>query len=205
MNLEPEARGGFARGLAGEIDRAFGPRAGRERAGRDEGDAVVVDRGPRVGDVDGARAHRFYLAPEKHHPGLEAVFEVVVERRASIFGEHLFVVFLLGRLLSHDFACRTYHSGRRTPIPTVVLLDTRALPTNLSAPQFDARWSSLVARRAHNPKVGGSNPPRATLLEAAFVKKAASSRLGSASVDPALRPAGAAGGVGWSRLDSVQD
>ena len=25
-----------------------------------------------------------------------------------------------------------------------------------------ARWSSLVARRAHNPKVGGSNPPRAT-------------------------------------------
>ena len=26
----------------------------------------------------------------------------------------------------------------------------------------DARWSSLVARRAHNPKVGGSNPPRAT-------------------------------------------
>src|SRR4051812_27245509 len=26
----------------------------------------------------------------------------------------------------------------------------------------DARWSSLVARRAHNPKGGGSNPPRAT-------------------------------------------
>ena len=25
-----------------------------------------------------------------------------------------------------------------------------------------ARWSSLVARWAHNPKVGGSNPPRAT-------------------------------------------
>jgi hypothetical protein len=26
----------------------------------------------------------------------------------------------------------------------------------------DAGWSSLVARRAHNPKVGGSNPPPAT-------------------------------------------
>ena len=29
-------------------------------------------------------------------------------------------------------------------------------------PQFDAGWSSPVARRAHNPKVGGSNPPPAT-------------------------------------------
>ena len=28
---------------------------------------------------------------------------------------------------------------------------------------FAAGWSSLVARRAHNPKVGGSNPPPATM------------------------------------------
>ncbi len=28
----------------------------------------------------------------------------------------------------------------------------------------DAGWSSLVARRAHNPKVGGSNPPPATKI-----------------------------------------
>ena len=28
--------------------------------------------------------------------------------------------------------------------------------------QFDAGWSSLVARRAHNPKVVGSNPAPAT-------------------------------------------
>ena len=28
-----------------------------------------------------------------------------------------------------------------------------------------AGWSSLVARRAHNPKVAGSNPAPATLLE----------------------------------------
>ncbi len=27
---------------------------------------------------------------------------------------------------------------------------------------INAEWSSLVARRAHNPKVGGSNPPSAT-------------------------------------------
>jgi hypothetical protein len=27
---------------------------------------------------------------------------------------------------------------------------------------FIARWSSLAAQRAHNPEVGGSNPPRAT-------------------------------------------
>ena len=26
-----------------------------------------------------------------------------------------------------------------------------------------AGWSSLVARRAHNPEVGGSNPPPATI------------------------------------------
>ncbi len=29
--------------------------------------------------------------------------------------------------------------------------------------QFDAGWSSLVARRAHNPKVVGSNPAPATI------------------------------------------
>ncbi len=29
-------------------------------------------------------------------------------------------------------------------------------------PVIAARWSSLVARRAHNPKVVGSNPTRAT-------------------------------------------
>ena len=28
---------------------------------------------------------------------------------------------------------------------------------------YNAGWSSLVARRAHNPKVGGSNPPPATI------------------------------------------
>ena len=30
--------------------------------------------------------------------------------------------------------------------------------------QVDARWSSLAARRAHNPKVVGSNPALATVF-----------------------------------------
>jgi hypothetical protein len=34
--------------------------------------------------------------------------------------------------------------------------------TGLECGPNDAGWSSLVARRAHNPKVGGSNPPPAT-------------------------------------------
>jgi hypothetical protein len=37
-------------------------------------------------------------------------------------------------------------------------------------PISDARWSSLVARRAHNPKVVGSNPALATNFEM-FKKK----------------------------------
>ena len=35
----------------------------------------------------------------------------------------------------------------------------------LYAPFRDAGWSSLVARRAHNPKVVGSNPAPATILK----------------------------------------
>ena len=49
-------------------------------------------------------------------------------------------------------------SNPRADAPT--RLDSRCSPTTLSLP--DARWSSLVARRAHNPKVVGSNPTRAT-------------------------------------------
>ena len=33
-----------------------------------------------------------------------------------------------------------------------------------SSLQIDAGWSSLAARRAHNPKVAGSNPAPATNL-----------------------------------------
>ena len=40
-----------------------------------------------------------------------------------------------------------------------------------SARPLDAGWSSLVARRAHNPKVAGSNPAPATLKPAAFGRR----------------------------------
>ena len=35
----------------------------------------------------------------------------------------------------------------------------------ISLQSIDAGWSSLVARRAHNPKVVGSNPAPATKKE----------------------------------------
>ena len=37
--------------------------------------------------------------------------------------------------------------------------------------QFDAGWSSLVARRAHNPKVAGSNPAPATKIKSRAYEK----------------------------------
>ena len=40
------------------------------------------------------------------------------------------------------------------------------VPRGRSLQVFDAGWSSLVARRAHNPKVVGSNPAPATNLTA---------------------------------------
>jgi hypothetical protein len=42
----------------------------------------------------------------------------------------------------------------------------------------DAEWSSPVARRAHNPKVGGSNPPSATINMYANVDCETSVRIG---------------------------
>jgi hypothetical protein len=36
------------------------------------------------------------------------------------------------------------------------------LQARIKTGQSDAGWSSLVARRAHNPKVVGSNPAPAT-------------------------------------------
>src|SRR3990167_4403141 len=45
------------------------------------------------------------------------------------------------------------------------------MPTRLKNKVYyktTARWSSLVARWAHNPKVGGSNPSRATNKDGVF-------------------------------------
>src|ERR687897_2202496 len=48
-------------------------------------------------------------------------------------------------------------------LPRRALLETR--PSRYTR-NTDAGWSSLVARRAHNPKVAGSNPAPATTKEA---------------------------------------
>ena len=42
------------------------------------------------------------------------------------------------------------------------MLNVREISIMLA--DFDAGWSSLVARRAHNPKVVGSNPAPATII-----------------------------------------
>ena len=46
--------------------------------------------------------------------------------------------------------------------PEIALQVERGIPI-IRVP-IDAGWSSLVARRAHNPKVVGSNPAPATIL-----------------------------------------
>ncbi len=48
---------------------------------------------------------------------------------------------------------KCYHMHLDFLLTNILLIDT-----NISF----AGWSSQVARRAHNPKVGGSNPPPAT-------------------------------------------
>ena len=48
----------------------------------------------------------------------------------------------------------------------------KRVPTGVVTTGFDAGWSSLVARRAHNPKVVGSNPAPATKSMAAIAQAA---------------------------------
>ena len=74
-------------------------------------------------------------------------------------------------------------SMRRSVLPKC-RPDQHARPAPFDDPSRDcydpsAGWSSLVARWAHNPKVGGSNPPPATneLIENKQVKKGAGDRL----------------------------
>ena len=52
----------------------------------------------------------------------------------------------------------------RDKVKTPVLLLCRFLQ-NLIIRRVDAGWSSLAARRAHNPKVVGSNPTPATKID----------------------------------------
>ena len=43
-------------------------------------------------------------------------------------------------------------------------------PIQIAISGADAGWSSLVARRAHNPKVDGSNPSPATIIKSKAYK-----------------------------------
>ena len=47
--------------------------------------------------------------------------------------------------------------------PSAYEPDQQAGSEDQNDEKFDAGWSSLVARRAHNPKVVGSNPAPATI------------------------------------------
>ena len=46
-----------------------------------------------------------------------------------------------------------------------------------SSVQIDAGWSSLAARRAHNPKVAGSNPAPATNFQSNVIFRPQNSTL----------------------------
>src|SRR5205814_8319200 len=113
-------------------------------------DAVPIVRRPSIGDVDRSRPHRLHLAPHEHHSSLEPVLEVVVEARPPVLDEDLLLI-LLFRLLRHDSARPDLPHPQPSREPRATMLDTRRPGTRLSPPEFVARWSSLVARRAHNP------------------------------------------------------
>ena len=58
-----------------------------------------------------------------------------------------------------DFVARAQDVGFRQAV-------RESATTRSATTAAGAGWSSLVARRAHNPKVGGSNPPPATIESA---------------------------------------
>ena len=85
------------------------------------------------------------------------------------------------------FSCfqKTWHPGKMSPevtkpIAAATVCDVRfscfqkrcSLRCGLNF-EGDAGWSSPVARRAHNPKVAGSNPAPATIKYRPFLKKGA--------------------------------
>ena len=54
--------------------------------------------------------------------------------------------------------------GEHLPYKQRVTGSSPVGPTSMKIEYIIAGWSSLVARRAHNPKVVGSNPAPATIL-----------------------------------------
>jgi hypothetical protein len=53
---------------------------------------------------------------------------------------------------------------------------------------IDARWSSLAARRAHNPKVVGSNPALATIFFIDYIYVSVDARWSSLAARRAHNP-----------------
>jgi hypothetical protein len=95
--------------------------------------------------------------------------------------------------------------GANPSVPSRARLDITFGPSRLCVPrcsEHDARWSSLVARRAHNPKVVGSNPTRATKNKGSGV--GTSRALGTCAWymvrgEPARSEHRVAGSVRWTR------
>ncbi len=64
--------------------------------------------------------------------------------------------------LAYLYSCASDRAGNVLAWVTAGNTAVTALKLGGGHYDFDAGWSSLVARRAHNPKVVGSNPAPAT-------------------------------------------
>ena len=62
--------------------------------------------------------------------------------------------------------------GEHLPYKQRVTGSSPVGPISMKIEYIIAGWSSLVARRAHNPKVVGSNPSPASMKSLTFISKA---------------------------------
>ena len=104
-----------------------------------EGDSHCEARRPREGTPEGRKSERMYQLRDRC---------VILATDLSRFFQNMNLGLALRR-----FVC---------PIPTAFNPLQPAIHLLIIRPLVDAGWSSLVARRAHNPKVVGSNPAPAT-------------------------------------------
>ena len=70
--------------------------------------------------------------------------------------------------MTHDFSIKSFEFKLRNKIEKLKNIILKSIKTTLCLSGYDilrssdAGWSSLAARRAHNPKVVGSSPASAT-------------------------------------------
>jgi hypothetical protein len=139
----------------GPVPRVRRNRKGRLRAGkytgREEGRARRDGLTRRGLHVEGRRGHREKTRPADPRATLPGARAPRISRTAHLPRR---TPGLEPRWNSDPV--RRYRSpGRALPSPDPTLWSTSLL-------SHDAGWSSLVARRAHNPKAAGSNPAPAT-------------------------------------------